>query len=48
MEEMQSAKSKKAHAADWESFVNVVAHKELKRLKKRKVQYRIPPPGARF
>ena len=31
---------------DWTEFANVVGYKELPRLKRRNIAYRIPPPGA--
>ena len=31
---------------DWENFANTVGHKELARLTKLGIKYRVPPPGA--
>ena len=35
----------KRFAEDWENFANKVGYKELKRLQKLSIHYRIPPPG---
>lgn len=35
-----------ARTKDWESFSNGLGHKELKRLDKVGIKYRVPPPGA--
>ncbi|KAL3841598.1 hypothetical protein ACJMK2_019715 [Sinanodonta woodiana] len=35
-------------SADWSSFANTIGHKELKRLDKLGIKYRIPLPGARI
>ena len=34
-------------AADWVQFANALGYKELERLDKMGVPYRLPPPGAR-
>ena len=33
--------------ADWERMVDILSNKELPRLEKMGIEYRIPPPGAR-
>ena len=37
--------SKQLQKQDWESFANRVGHKEIMRLNKMGINYRIPPPG---
>ena len=32
---------------DWTRFSNVLGHRELRRLDSKRINYRIPPPGAR-
>ena len=31
---------------DWQRFANTLGYKELRRLDRQKVGYRVPPPGA--
>ena len=38
-------KKQKMEYLDWVQFINVVGYKELPRLKRKKIEYRIPPPG---
>lgn len=31
---------------DWERFANIVGYREMKRLERLGIKYRVPPPGA--
>jgi hexosaminidase len=46
--DQDSAVDQKARDADWISFVQVMAQKELPRLAKSGVQFYLPPPGAQI
>lgn len=47
-EEMDNKEDRDAEKArDWEKFANVLGYRELSRLDRIGVTYRVPPPGAR-
>lgn len=47
-EDLEEEEREDAIAKDWVKFANMVGYKELKRLDKLGVAYRVPPPKARF
>ena len=47
-EDLEEERREDAIAEDWVKFANTVGYKELRRLDKMGVAYRVPPPKARF
>ena len=45
-EERQSERAKQRNK-DWERFTNTLGYRELKRLDKMGIEYRVPVPGVR-
>ena len=45
--ETDNATRLRGRARDWAAMANTLGHRELARLDRRGVQYRVPPPGAR-
>ena len=45
-DETDKTKRDKAKKEDWDKFRAILGHKELPRLEKRNLSYRLPPPGA--
>ena len=39
---------KRREHVDWEKFANTLGYKELSRLDELGIQFRVPPPGARY
>jgi len=46
--DLTNAQREEQFEIEWESFANTLGTKEFKRLDDMNVEYRIPPPGARY